>query len=88
MFDNKKRGAFIRISRKHFKPDYHLPKPENITFGRRAFETALQMIYALLRTRFMTWLVDMLPSEWVGKNFDRFKVFWKKKTYKVKRDNL
>ena len=88
MFDNKKRGAFIRIQRKKFRPEYNLPAPKNITFGRKAFESTLQIIYAILRTRFMTWLVDKLPSEWVGRNFDRFKVYWKKRTYKVKRDNL
>ncbi|PLW97354.1 MAG: coenzyme F420 hydrogenase [Marinilabiliales bacterium] len=88
MFDNKKRGAFIRIDRKRHKPEYNLPKPENIKFGRKVFESVLQLIYAILRTRLMTWIVDKLPSEWVGRNFDRFKVYWKKRTYKVKRDEL
>ena len=88
MFDNKKRGAFIRIARKRVHPEYHLPEPENIGFGRRVFESILQMIYALLRTRLMTWMVDKLPSEWVGRTFDRFKVFWKKHTYHIKRDKL
>ncbi|PID95033.1 MAG: coenzyme F420 hydrogenase [Bacteroidetes bacterium] len=88
MFDNKKRGAFIRIHRRRYKPDYQLEDPGNINFKRRLFEGVLQLIYTLLRTKIMTWIVDKLPSEWVGRTFDRFKVFWKKRTYRIKREKL
>ncbi len=88
MYDNKKRGAFIRISRAKVKPDYNLPFPENIKFGRRLFESSLNFIFLILRTRFMIWLFEKLPQKFVGMVFDRFKVFWKKMTYSVKRREL
>jgi coenzyme F420 hydrogenase subunit beta len=88
MYDNKKRGAFIRIKKRKYQPDYNLPYPENIKFRRRLFEFWMNTIFIILRTRFFTWLIDILPSNWVGKTFNWFKIFWKRITYSVKRKEL
>lgn len=88
MYDNKKRGAFLRIQRQKVKPDYNLPFPEGIGLKRKLFERIMNFILAILRTRFITWLVDILPSNWVGKTFNSFKVFWKRITFSVKRKDL
>lgn len=88
MYDNKKRGAFIRM--KHWKhvPDYNLPFPENIGFRRRVFEFSMNAILVVLRTRVVTCMVDRLPPGLVGRWFNSFKVFWKRITFSVKRENL
>jgi len=88
MYDNKKRGAFLRIRRKKYQPEYKLPFPENIKFKRKIFEFWMNTIFVILRTSFFTWLVDSLPSSLVGKTFNNFKVFWKRITYSVKREEL
>jgi coenzyme F420 hydrogenase subunit beta len=88
MYDNKKRGAYIRMKRAKHKPDYHLPYPENIPFKRRMFETSLNTVFVILRTKPVIKLFEILPQKLVGTVFDNFKVFWKKMTYKVKRENL
>ncbi|MCK4677323.1 MAG: Coenzyme F420 hydrogenase/dehydrogenase, beta subunit C-terminal domain [Bacteroidales bacterium] len=88
MYDNKKRGAFLRIRKRRYQPDYNLPFPEGIGFKRRFFEFAMNIIMAILRTRFVTSLVDILPSNVVGKTFNSFKIFWKRITYTTKRKDL
>jgi coenzyme F420 hydrogenase subunit beta len=88
MYDNKKRGAFIRMSRSKNSPDYHLPYPENISPGRRLFEYSLNLVYWLLRTRVSRKIFEWLPPSFTGSVFNRFKVLWKKATYSVKRDKL
>ncbi|MCX6234656.1 MAG: Coenzyme F420 hydrogenase/dehydrogenase, beta subunit C-terminal domain [Bacteroidetes bacterium] len=88
MYDNKKRGAFIRMKRRKFRPDYNLSFPSNINFKRRVFEFTMSVILVILRTRLVTWVVDMLPSGFVGKTFNSFKVFWKRITFSVKREDL
>ena len=88
MYDNKKRGAFIRIKKKKYQPEYNLPFPENIKFKRKFFEFWMNTIFIILRTKFFTWFIDILPSNLVGKTFNAFKIFWKRITYSVKREEL
>jgi len=88
MYDNKKRGAFLRIKKRKIQPDYKLPFPENIKLRRKFFEFWMNLIFTILRTKFFTWLIDILPSSFVGKTFNWFKVFWKRITYSVKREEL
>jgi coenzyme F420 hydrogenase subunit beta len=88
MFDNKKRGAFIRIKKRRYPPHYHLDFPANIGFRRLLFEFWLNIMTGLLRTKMMMTLVDVLPATITGKVFNSFKVAWKRITFKVKRDNL
>jgi coenzyme F420 hydrogenase subunit beta len=88
MYDHKKRGAFLRMKHRRYRPNYGLPFPSNIRFKRRVFEFVMNAIQTVLRTRMVTWMVDMLPPEVVGKVFNSFKVFWKRITFSVKRENL
>jgi len=88
MYDNKKRGAFIRMKRAKSAPDYNLPYPDNIKYKRQLFESSLNLVYSLLRTRFFRRLFEILPPGFTGSVFNRFKVIWKKATYSVKRENL
>jgi coenzyme F420 hydrogenase subunit beta len=88
MYDNKKRGAFIRMKHRKFRPDYNLPYPANIRFKRRVFEFLMNAILVVLRTKTITWVVDMLPPGLVGRVFNSFKVFWKRITFSVKREDL
>jgi hypothetical protein len=88
MYDNKKRGAFIRMKHRKFRPDYNLSFPSNISFKRRVFEFTMSVILVILRTCLVSWVVDMLPSGFVGKTFNSFKVFWKRITFSVKREDL
>jgi coenzyme F420 hydrogenase subunit beta len=88
MYDNKKRGAFIRMKRARSAPDYNVSFPENISFNRKLFETALNLIYTILRMKVVIRIFELLPPRTIGIVFDRFKVFWKKLTYSVKRNKL
>ena len=88
MYDNKKRGAFIRMSRTKSPPDYHLPFPSNITYRRKFFETILNLTYKFLRNTMVRRMIEMLPPRIAGTVFNKFKVFWKKVTYSVKRERL
>jgi len=88
MYDNKKRGAFIRIKKQKYRPEYNLPFPVNLGFKRKMFEFWMNLILNILRTRFFTWLIDILPSKLVGEVFNSFKIFWKRITYSVKRKEL
>jgi coenzyme F420 hydrogenase subunit beta len=88
MYDNKKRGAFIRISNSKNPPDYNLPFPENIHFKRKLFESSLNLVYIILRTKLVRKIIEMLPPKFTGMVFNQFKVFWKRMTYSVKREKL
>jgi coenzyme F420 hydrogenase subunit beta len=88
MYDNKKRGAFIRIENSKNPPDYNLPFPENIHFKRRLFEWSLNLVYTILRTRPVRKIFEILPPKFTGAVFNQFKVFWKRMTYSVKREKL
>ena len=88
MYDNKKRGAFIRMKRMKHAPDYKLPFPENIRFSRKAFETSLNMVFSILRTKPIIRLFELMPQKLVGTVFNNFKVFWKKITFSIKRKDL
>ncbi len=88
MYDNKKRGAFIRMRRLKYAPDYNLPFPNNITFKRKVFETTLNLVFLTLRTKPAIRIFEMLPQKFVGTVFNNFKVFWKKITFSVKRKDL
>jgi len=88
MYDNKKRGAFIRIKRSKNAPEYNLPFPENIHFKRKLFESSLNLVYRILRTRIVRRIFEILPPKYTGAVFNQFKVLWKKATYSVKREKL
>jgi hypothetical protein len=88
MYDNKKRGAFIRMNQSKNAPDYNLPFPENINFKRRLFESSLGLVYTILRTRLVRRLFEILPPKFTGTVFNKFKIYWKKATYSVKREKL
>jgi coenzyme F420 hydrogenase subunit beta len=88
MYDNKKRGAFIRMNQSKNAPDYNLPFPENINFKRRLFESSLGLVYTILRTRLVKRLFEILPPKFTGTVFNKFKIYWKKATYSVKREKL
>jgi coenzyme F420 hydrogenase subunit beta len=88
MYDNKKRGAFIRISRNKNGPVYNLPFPANIHFRRKLFESSLNLVYTILRTTLIRKIFEILPPKMTGTVFNQFKVIWKKATYSVKREKL
>lgn len=88
MYDNKKRGAFIRIRRSKNAPDYNLDVPDNINLKRKLFESSLNMIYSILRTKIVRRIFEIIPPEFTGTVFNQFKIFWKKATYSVKREKL
>jgi coenzyme F420 hydrogenase subunit beta len=88
MYDNKKRGAFIRIKHSKNAPDYNLPFPENINRKRMVFESSLNFVYTILRTKPVRRIFEILPPKFTGSVFNQFKVFWKKATYSVKREKL
>ena len=66
MYDNKKRGAFIRMKQRKHAPEYHLPYPENIKFKRKLFEFSLNLVNATLRTRIFRRLFEILPTKYTG----------------------
>jgi coenzyme F420 hydrogenase subunit beta len=88
MYDNKKRGAFLRIKKRNYQPSYNLDFPLNIGFKRKLFEFWLDTLMVLFRTKSMIKLVEILPATVVGKAFNSFKMTWKKITFRVKRENL
>jgi len=88
MYDNKKRGAFLRMKKRKYPPYYHLGFPLNIGFRRRLFEFWLNIMSCLLRTKIMVKLAQVLPAKVTGSVFNSFKVAWKKITFNVKREDL
>lgn len=89
MLDFKKRGAFIRISRKpeRQKPDYGY-YPTNIPFKRQLFEYVISGIFWFGHTSFARSLIEHLPLEASGKLFMQARLLWKKLTYTTKRKGL
>ncbi len=90
-YDLKKRGTFIRIK---FRKMLGLPVPDygytlgGFTFQRYIMEVFITLMFLLLGTRFMRWLVELLPPAFIGRIFERSRKIWKKSTYNIKRSDL
>jgi coenzyme F420 hydrogenase subunit beta len=89
MLDFKKRGAFIRISR---KPSVQQPNygyyPTNIPFKRQLFESIISTLFWFGQTRLARFLIEHIPLTFSGTLFMQARLFWKKLTYTTKRKGL
>jgi coenzyme F420 hydrogenase subunit beta len=90
-YDLKKRGTFIRIK---FRKLLGLPVPDygytlgGFSFGRYIMEVPITLMFLLLGTKLMHWLVELLPPAFIGKIFERSRNIWKRSTYNIKRSGL
>ncbi len=90
-YDLKKRGTFIRI---RFRKMLGLPVPDygytisGFTFQRYAMEVFINLMFLVLGTKVMRWLVELLPPAFIGGIFERSRKIWKKSTYNIKRSDL
>ncbi|PIR41818.1 MAG: hypothetical protein COV30_01340 [Candidatus Yanofskybacteria bacterium CG10_big_fil_rev_8_21_14_0_10_37_15] len=89
--DLKKRGAFIRITKRREKglpvPEYGY-EPINIPSGRKRFEMLLCMMFKIFQSRLMIWTLEHLPISLIGWFFIKARNFWKKSTKSTKKGGL
>lgn len=90
-YDLKKRGAFIRIQlRKFFGkpiPNYGY-KLADFPVKRYFMEYFISFLFLILGTGFARWFIELFSPEFIGKFFEKARVFWKKSSYKIKRTEL
>jgi len=89
MLDFKKRGAFIRISRKNrsSQPQYGY-LPFNIPLRRKLFEYLISGFFWFGKTNLAHSLINYIPFRVSGKLFMQARTFWKKITYTTKKGGL
>ncbi len=89
--DLKKRGAFIRFKYRRLlglaNPEYGY-KVTGISAGRHLFEVILDILFLVMNTRLSRYIVESLPNKFVGSIFEKYRTWWKKGTYNVKRKSL
>lgn len=90
-YDLKKRGAFIRIKFRRILgmevPDYgYLIK--GFSLGRYLMEIAIDLLFLLAGTKLAIWITEQIPPERLGNIFQKARSFWKRNTYRIKRNNL
>jgi len=90
-YDLKKRGTFIRIK---FRKMLGLPVPDygytvkGFSFLRYVMEIFIMLMFLLFGTKLMQRAVELMPSAFIGKIFERSRNLWKRSTYSIKRSNL
>jgi len=90
-YDFKKRGAFIRLGwRKRSGkpvPDYNY-EIRGFTGKRILMEAVIVTLLKIFRSPVSVWLCEKIPQPLMGWIFVRFRKFWRKITYKIKRENM
>lgn len=90
-YDFKKRGSFIRIRMRKWKgrkiPDWGYVN-KNFPISRWLMEIIISALFRVLGTPPARWIVDHLPSEFVGKIFEKSRDRWKASTRSIKRKDL
>lgn len=87
MLDFKKRGSFIRNTRKCVTPDYGY-KAVKILMSRRAVESCLGFFFWVGSLQISRWTVEHLPLSVVGPFFNTLRKTWKNASKPTKRKGL
>ena len=90
-YDLKKRGAFIRMRFRQIlgktNPDYgYLFK--GFPLSRYLMEVVIDALFIIAGTGFSRWVSERIPPRVIGSVFEKARKFWKKSTYKIKRQKL
>lgn len=90
-YDLKKRGTFIRMQYRSWlgkpNPDYgYLLK--GFALSRYLMEIVIDALFLILGTGFARWIAEKIPPQIIGSVFERARKFWKRSTYKIKREKL
>ena len=90
-YDFKKRGSFIRIRMRKWSgkdvPDWGYEN-RGFPISRWVMEGIISFLFLVLGTCPARWLVDQLPSAFIGKIFEKSRDRWKKSTRSIKRKDL
>jgi coenzyme F420 hydrogenase subunit beta len=90
-YDLKKRGTFIRMK---FREIVGLPNPDygyelkGFPLSRYFMEMAITMLFLVLGTPPVRWIVEKMPPAFLGSIFEKSRKIWKKSTYRIKRTDL
>lgn len=90
-YDLKKRGTFIRMK---YRSILGMPNPDygyrltGFPVSRYLMEIVIDALFLILSTRFPRWVVEKIPPQIIGNIFEKARKFWKKSTYRIKRDKL
>ena len=90
-YDLKKRGTFIRMKFRKWlglkNPNYGY-EIKGFSISRYLMELILGAMFLLLGTAPARFFVEKIPPHIIGNIFEKARTFWKKSTYKTKRQNL
>lgn len=90
-YDLKKRGAFIRMRFRRLlgkpNPDYGY-QYKGFPLSRYLMEIVIDGLFIIAGTGFSRWVAEKIPPQFIGSVFERARKFWKKSTYKIKREKL
>jgi len=90
-YDLKKRGAFIRMRFRHLlykpNPDYGY-RLKRFPLSRYLMEFLIDALFLIAGTGFSRWVAEKMPPHIIGSMFEKARKYWKKSTYKIKRDKL
>jgi len=90
-YDLKKRGTFIRMQYRSLlgkpNPDYGY-RLKGFPISRYMMELVIDALFLILGTGFSRWVAEKIPPQTIGSIFEKARKFWKKSTYKIKREKL
>lgn len=90
-YDLKKRGTFIRMMYRSMlgkpNPDYGY-QLKGFPLSRYMMEIVIDALFLIAGTGFSRWVSEKIPPKVIGSVFERARKFWKKSTYKIKREKL
>lgn len=90
-YDLKKRGAFIRMKYRSWlgkpNPDYGY-QLKGFPLSRYLMEIVIDALFLIAGTGFSRWVAEKIPPQTLGNIFEKARKFWKKSTYKIKREKL
>lgn len=90
-YDLKKRGTFIRMKYRGWlgkpNPDYGY-RLGGFSLSRYLMEIIIDTLFLVLGTGFARWIAEKIPPATIGNIFEKARKFWKKSTYRIKRERM